>query len=333
MNDFFDQRRRPGEPGQRMERREESRRRRRRRRLLTLAVVVLAAAAVALALWRPWSDGAAASRPAGSPPSATPSASSGLASTASPAASAASGSPAATASPEPASPGTAAGLNPSTAPGQAQVVAPPIVLDLVPYGPAAQGRDGGLQPAPLRSGHRGSCIPRPSCSITPRRRPTPPRTDVFASNAPVLGELPGVAAHFVIDENGTIYQQVPLDVRCRHAIGLDWCAIGIEFVQPATSGPAQAIAQIFARHPPARRRLAPGRLAAGRLRHRRVERDRPRHGQRLAAVQGPARRRNDHVDWNAAAMARFRQAPWERRVDSPAAAGRVPRRPRWPSAR
>ena len=32
-------------------------------------------------------------------------------------------------------PGTAAGLNPSTAPGQAQVVAPPIVLDLVPYGP------------------------------------------------------------------------------------------------------------------------------------------------------------------------------------------------------
>ncbi len=52
----------------------------------------------------------------------------------------------------------------------------------------------------------------------------------FASNAPHLGELPGVCAHFVIDTDGTIYRLVPLGTRCRHAIGLNWTSIGIEHV-------------------------------------------------------------------------------------------------------
>lgn len=52
----------------------------------------------------------------------------------------------------------------------------------------------------------------------------------FASNAPHLGERPGVCAHFLIDTDGTIYQLVNLGVRCRHAIGMNWTAIGIEHV-------------------------------------------------------------------------------------------------------
>jgi N-acetylmuramoyl-L-alanine amidase len=52
----------------------------------------------------------------------------------------------------------------------------------------------------------------------------------FASNARHLGEFPGVCAHFVIDTDGTIYQLVNLHVRCRHAIGMNWTAIGIEHV-------------------------------------------------------------------------------------------------------
>ena len=52
----------------------------------------------------------------------------------------------------------------------------------------------------------------------------------FASNAIHLGEVPGVCAHFVIDTDGTIYQLVNLRVRCRHAIGMNWTAIGIEHV-------------------------------------------------------------------------------------------------------
>ncbi|MDP3971383.1 MAG: peptidoglycan recognition family protein [Candidatus Nanopelagicales bacterium] len=54
----------------------------------------------------------------------------------------------------------------------------------------------------------------------------------FSSNArdPELHELPGTCTHFVIDRNGTIYQLVPLTVRCRHTVGLNHSAIGIEHV-------------------------------------------------------------------------------------------------------
>jgi N-acetylmuramoyl-L-alanine amidase len=52
----------------------------------------------------------------------------------------------------------------------------------------------------------------------------------FASNSPHDGELPGTCAHFIVDRDGTIYQLVPLGIRCRHAIGMNWTAIGIEHV-------------------------------------------------------------------------------------------------------
>src|SRR5438067_7455943 len=45
-----------------------------------------------------------------------------------------------------------------------------------------------------------------------------------------LHELPGVCAHFVIDTDGTIYQLVPLGTICRHTVGLNYTAIGIEDV-------------------------------------------------------------------------------------------------------
>ena len=54
--------------------------------------------------------------------------------------------------------------------------------------------------------------------------------NAFASNAPDLGELPGDCAHFVIDRDGTIYQLVRLDAMCRHTVGLNWTAFGIEHV-------------------------------------------------------------------------------------------------------
>jgi Negative regulator of beta-lactamase expression len=45
---------------------------------------------------------------------------------------------------------------------------------------------------------------------------------------PELHELPQVCSHFVIDRDGTIHQLVPLDVMCRHTVGLNYTAIGIE---------------------------------------------------------------------------------------------------------
>jgi N-acetylmuramoyl-L-alanine amidase len=56
--------------------------------------------------------------------------------------------------------------------------------------------------------------------------------NTFAADAPdaELHELPGTCAHFVVDRDGTIYQLVPLTTICRHTVGLNWTAIGIEHV-------------------------------------------------------------------------------------------------------
>jgi N-acetylmuramoyl-L-alanine amidase len=47
---------------------------------------------------------------------------------------------------------------------------------------------------------------------------------------PELHELPATCAHFVVDRDGTIYQLVPVTIICRHTVGLNWTAIGIEHV-------------------------------------------------------------------------------------------------------
>ena len=59
-----------------------------------------------------------------------------------------------------------------------------------------------------------------------------PAFNTFASNArdPELHERPGTCAHFIVDRDGTIYQLVSLTLICRHTIGLNHVAIGIEHV-------------------------------------------------------------------------------------------------------
>jgi N-acetylmuramoyl-L-alanine amidase len=56
--------------------------------------------------------------------------------------------------------------------------------------------------------------------------------NTFARDVPdaELHQLPGTCAHFIVDRDGTIYQLVPLGVMCRHAVGLNYVAIGIEHV-------------------------------------------------------------------------------------------------------
>jgi N-acetylmuramoyl-L-alanine amidase len=56
--------------------------------------------------------------------------------------------------------------------------------------------------------------------------------NTFASDAAdaELGETPGTCAHFIVDRDGTIYQLVPLSTICRHTVGLNWTAVGIEHV-------------------------------------------------------------------------------------------------------
>ena len=54
--------------------------------------------------------------------------------------------------------------------------------------------------------------------------------NTFAPNRrdPELHELPGVCAHFVVDGRGRIQQLVSLKLMCRHTVGLNYTAIGIE---------------------------------------------------------------------------------------------------------
>ena len=56
--------------------------------------------------------------------------------------------------------------------------------------------------------------------------------NTFAPDNPdsELKELPGTCAHYVIDRDGTIYQLVPRSIMCRHTVGLNYTAIGIEHV-------------------------------------------------------------------------------------------------------
>ena len=97
----------------------------------------------------------------------------------------------------------------------------------------AAGRDGGLREAPLRHRHlaaRAAARDRRALHGRARRSRRPTTRSPPTSPDSELHELPGTCAHFVIDTDGTIYQLVPLDTICRHTVGLNYTAIGIEHV-------------------------------------------------------------------------------------------------------
>jgi N-acetylmuramoyl-L-alanine amidase len=61
--------------------------------------------------------------------------------------------------------------------------------------------------------------------------------DTFAPDVPdvELHELPNVCSHFVVANSGGLFRLVNLRTRCRHTVGLNWTAIGIEHVGYADS--------------------------------------------------------------------------------------------------
>ena len=56
--------------------------------------------------------------------------------------------------------------------------------------------------------------------------------NTFAPDVPdvELHELPGLCSQFAIGQDGTIWQFTPVTFMCRHTVGLNWAAIGIEHV-------------------------------------------------------------------------------------------------------
>jgi N-acetylmuramoyl-L-alanine amidase len=118
---------------------------------------------------------------------------------------------------------------------------------------------------------------------------------------PELHELPGTCSHFVVGADGTIAQLVPLGLMCRHTVGLNWTAIGIEHV-------GFSDADVLRDAPELRASL---RLTAWlRCRFRIAVRDVIGHNESLTSPyhheRVPALRRQTHGDWVHADMVRYR---------------------------
>jgi hypothetical protein len=121
------------------------------------------------------------------------------------------------------------------------------------------------------------------------------------------GERPGTCAHYVVDQDGTIYELVPPTVMCRHAIGLNQLAIGIEFVQSSNGHDSRwAVQQVLRR----KAQAAAGVALVEDLQHRFAIQDGDVIGHAMVNdakgfrdLQGW---RNDHTDWQQPEVARFR---------------------------
>jgi N-acetylmuramoyl-L-alanine amidase len=137
--------------------------------------------------------------------------------------------------------------------------------------------------------------------------------DTFARDVPdpELRELPGVCSHYVIDRDGTIYQLVSTRIMCRHTVGLNYTAIGIEHV-------GRSDGQVMGNRRQLRHSLRLTRMLQGRfgIRTRHVighneSLTSPYHRERLRRL-----RRQTHGDFRRATMRRYRRAL--RRLPAPA---------------
>jgi N-acetylmuramoyl-L-alanine amidase len=110
--------------------------------------------------------------------------------------------------------------------------APPIVHNPIPFG--AQRKAEMRAYARRHYGLNTALLKNPKVivehvTVTSTFRAT---FNTFAPDVPdaELHELPGVCSHFVVDRAGKIHQLVSLRYMCRHTVGLNYTAIGIEHV-------------------------------------------------------------------------------------------------------
>ena len=117
---------------------------------------------------------------------------------------------------------------------------PDIVVKLIPFGAKRRA-----ETAAYAQRHYGTStwrLDHPHVIVEHYTASSTSPYSYFASDTPdpELGELPGVCAHFVIDRDGTIHQLVRLDTICRHTVGLNWTAFGIEHVGTKRRGRSSA---------------------------------------------------------------------------------------------
>jgi hypothetical protein len=119
---------------------------------------------------------------------------------------------------------------------------------------------------------------------------------------PELHELPNVCSHFVISGSGRIYQLVSTRIRCRHTVGLNWTAIGIEHTgfsdAEVLGNPRQMRASLALTHYLRCRFRIKLRNVIGHA----ESLSSPYHRERVASL-----RRQTHGDWRHASMQTYRR--------------------------
>jgi len=123
----------------------------------------------------------------------------------------------------------------------ASALRPPITVKLIPFGDTRKAQMAAYSRRHYHQDTWRLSAPKAIVLHHTAGATWQPAWWTFADNSayasiPGQPEKPGVSAHFIIDKDGTIYQCVPLSVRARHAIGMNWKSIGIEFVQEPRSG-------------------------------------------------------------------------------------------------
>ena len=180
---------------------------------------------------------------------------------------------------------------------------PPIVQRPIPFGTrrkremaAYARRHYGLSTARLRS-------PRVIVEHLTANDSIQATFNTFAADVPdpELHELPGTCAHFVVGRDGTIVQFVPLSLMCRHTVGLNWTAFGIEHVGhrdgDVLGNPRQLRASLALTR---WLRCRSGITVNDVIGHNESVRS-PHHRERVARL-----RRQTHGDWRAASMRTYR---------------------------
>jgi N-acetylmuramoyl-L-alanine amidase len=129
-------------------------------------------------------------------------------------------------------PGATAGSPASSPPTARPLVRPPIHQWRIPYGPARR-----REMAAYSLRHYGEdtyLLSHPHVIVEHYTETTTVQQafNTFAPDVPdsEFHELPNTCAHFLVEPSGRIDQLVSLTLRCRHATGLNWTAIGIEHV-------------------------------------------------------------------------------------------------------
>ena len=133
----------------------------------------------------------------------------------------------------------------------------------------------------------------------------PSAYNTFANNRPdpELGELPGVCAHYVIDRRGRIYDLVPTSIMCRHTVGLNYTAIGIEHVGTSDNGVLRNRRQIAASLRLTRHLQGRFGIGTGDVIGHNENRSHRLHRERVARL-----RNQTHGDFRRSSMRRYRRA-------------------------